>query len=90
MSEAMNMFDVTGKVVLITGGSVGIGAMIAEGFVANGARVHIVSRTEAEVNETARRLSEFGECRAIVGDVSTASMLWLRTSHRPRPTSTSW
>jgi NAD(P)-dependent dehydrogenase (short-subunit alcohol dehydrogenase family) len=71
MSEALNMFDVTGKVVLITGGSVGIGAMIAEGFVANGARVHIVSRTEAEVNETARRLGEFGECHAIVGDVST-------------------
>jgi NAD(P)-dependent dehydrogenase (short-subunit alcohol dehydrogenase family) len=71
VSEALNMFDVTDKVVLVTGGSVGIGAMIAEGFVANGARVHIVSRTAADVNETARRLSEFGECHAIVGDVST-------------------
>ncbi len=71
MSEALNMFDVSGKVVVVTGGSIGIGAMIAEGFVANGARVYIVSRTESEVIETAQRLSALGECRPIAGDVSS-------------------
>jgi NAD(P)-dependent dehydrogenase (short-subunit alcohol dehydrogenase family) len=73
VSEALNMFDVRGKVVLVTGGSIGIGAMIAEGFVANGARVHIVSRTESEIVETAQRLSALGDCRPIVGDVSSVA-----------------
>ena len=38
------LFSVTGKVVLITGGGTGIGRMFSEGFVRNGAHVYICSR----------------------------------------------
>ena len=39
-----NLFGVKGKIVLITGGSRGIGEMMASGFLANGAKVYISSR----------------------------------------------
>ncbi|MBA4211391.1 MAG: 3-oxoacyl-ACP reductase, partial [Parvibaculum sp.] len=39
-----NLFSVEGKTVLITGGSRGIGEMIATGFVENGAKVYITAR----------------------------------------------
>ena len=38
------LFDISGRVALVTGGSRGIGLMIARGYVAAGARVYIVSR----------------------------------------------
>lgn len=66
-----NLFDVSGKVALVTGGSRGIGEMIAEGYVKNGVRVYISARKAEACDQTADRLSEFGECISVPADLST-------------------
>ena len=66
-----NLFDVSGKVALVTGGSRGIGAMIAEGFVANGVRTYISARKADACDATAKRLGKEGECISIPADLST-------------------
>ena len=66
------LFDVAGKVALVTGGSRGIGEMIAEGFVTNGVRTYISSRKAEACDATAARLAEQGECISIPADLSTA------------------
>ena len=65
------LFDVSGKVALVTGGSRGIGAMIAEGFAANGVRTYITARHAEACDATAARLSSLGECISIPADLST-------------------
>jgi len=65
------LFDVSGKVALVTGGSRGIGEMIAAGYVANGVKTYISARKAEACDETARRLSEQGECISIPADLST-------------------
>ena len=66
-----NLFDVSGKVALVTGGSRGIGEMIAEGFVANGVKTYISARKGQACDATAARLSKLGECVSIPADLST-------------------
>jgi NAD(P)-dependent dehydrogenase (short-subunit alcohol dehydrogenase family) len=66
-----NLFDVSGKVALVTGGSRGIGEMIAEGYVSNGVKTYISARKAEACNATAKRLSEQGECISIPADLST-------------------
>lgn len=65
------LFDVSGKVAVVTGGSRGIGEMIAEGLVQNGVRTYITARKAEACNATAERLSEFGECHSVPADLST-------------------
>jgi NAD(P)-dependent dehydrogenase (short-subunit alcohol dehydrogenase family) len=65
-----NLFDVSGKVALVTGGSRGIGEMIADGYVANGVKTYISSRKADVCNATAERLSGQGECISIPADLS--------------------
>ncbi len=66
------LFSLEGRVAVVTGGSRGIGAMIAEGFLAAGAaRVYITARKAEVVAETAARLGE--RCIALPGDISTTS-----------------
>lgn len=57
-----NLFSVEGKVVLVTGGSRGIGEMIARGYVENGAKVYISSRKADVCQRLADELSEYGTC----------------------------
>ena len=66
-----DLFDVSGKTALITGGSRGIGFMIASGLVRAGARVIVSSRKAADVQDAGRRLAELGDCEAIPADVSS-------------------
>ncbi|MEL6949348.1 MAG: SDR family oxidoreductase [Pseudomonadota bacterium] len=66
------LFDISGKVALVTGGSRGIGEMIAEGYVRNGVRTYITARKAEACDQTADRLSEYGECISFPADLSTA------------------
>src|SRR5487761_883795 len=64
------LFDVTGKTVLVTGGSRGIGEMIARGFVEAGAVVYISSRKVDACEALASELSRIGPCTALAADLS--------------------
>ena len=61
------------KKAIITGGSRGIGEMIASGFCANGAKVYITARSKDTVLETAKIISNKydSECIGIQSDIST-------------------
>jgi NAD(P)-dependent dehydrogenase (short-subunit alcohol dehydrogenase family) len=65
------LFDVAGKTVVVTGGSRGIGRMIAGGFVAAGADVVIASRKADAVEATVAELAAFGSCSGLAADLST-------------------
>lgn len=66
------LFSLEGRVAVVTGGSRGIGAMIAEGFIAAGcARVYITARKAAVVEEMAARLGE--RCIALPGDIGNVA-----------------
>jgi NAD(P)-dependent dehydrogenase (short-subunit alcohol dehydrogenase family) len=64
------LFDLTGKLALVTGGTRGIGKMIARGLLQAGARVIISSSRAEACAEAQRQLSEFGEVQALRADLS--------------------
>jgi len=67
----VDLFDISGKTALVTGGGRGIGLMIARGLVQAGAQVVIASRKVDTLEAAAAELREYGGCEAIPGDLST-------------------
>ena len=70
-----NLFNVQRKVALVTGGSRGIGYMIAQGLLQQGAKVYIVSRKVAQCQQAAEELKQFGEVYALSADLSDVSQI---------------
>lgn len=68
---ASDLFSVRGKVAVVTGGSRGIGLMIARGLVEGGARVYISARKAQACDAAAAELSAIGECIAVPADLGT-------------------
>ncbi len=68
--SASDLFSIADKTALVTGGSRGIGKMIAEGFVEAGASVYISSRKADVCEEVAAELSKKGTCIAVPADLS--------------------
>jgi NAD(P)-dependent dehydrogenase (short-subunit alcohol dehydrogenase family) len=72
--NATELFSIAGKTAVVTGGSRGVGAMIARGFVESGARVYIASRSAEACDAMAAELTALpgeGTCLSIPADVST-------------------
>lgn len=68
--NVQDLFSLKGKVAVVTGGSRGIGLMIARGFLEAGAKVYISARKKEVCDETAKRLSEVGDCISLPADLS--------------------
>ena len=68
-----DLFSLEGKIALVTGGSAGIGAMIAEGFVNFGAKVYIVARREKVLKKKQEELVKIGPCEYIAADVGSVA-----------------
>ena len=66
-----DLFSLAGRTALVTGGSRGIGRMIAQGFLAHGARVYISARKADACDQTAAELCALGPCVSLPADVSS-------------------
>ena len=66
-----DLFSIAGKTAVVTGGSRGIGRMIAGGYVEAGAKVYVSSRKAEACQEVAEELSKVGQCEALPADLST-------------------
>src|ERR1700678_4696095 len=83
------LFDISGKTALVTGGSRGIGLMIARGFMEAGVKTYISSRKAEACEKAAAELSKIGTCVPLAHDLgSTAEVHTLAAegmARRPRP-----
>lgn len=70
-----DLFNLQGKVAVVTGGSRGIGAMIARGLVESGVKTYITARRADELQATADELSKIGQCIAIPSNLAESAGL---------------
>src|SRR4051794_39730239 len=66
-----DLFSLAGKTALVTGGSRGIGAMIARGLLDAGATIVISSRKVGELTAAQEELAQYGDVAAVPADVSS-------------------
>lgn len=66
------LFSLTGRTAVVTGGTSGIGLMIARGLLLAGASVFIVGRNPTTCKETCQALSSYGQCHFITADISVS------------------
>lgn len=66
-----DIFDLTGRHVLVTGGARGIGRMIVESLLLRGVTVYLSTRKEDAAAQAARELGEFGDVHAFAVDIGT-------------------
>ena len=66
-----DLFSLKNKTALITGGSRGLGRMMAKGFLKAGAKVYLTARKRQDCDQAAAELTEFGTCLSLPADVST-------------------
>jgi NAD(P)-dependent dehydrogenase (short-subunit alcohol dehydrogenase family) len=65
-----DLFSVRGRIALVTGGSRGLGEMIARAYVENGAKVYITARKAEACDALAKELSTIGDCISLPADLS--------------------
>ncbi|HXC58346.1 MAG TPA: SDR family oxidoreductase [Steroidobacteraceae bacterium] len=67
------LFDIQGKVALVTGGTSGIGQMIARGLVRRGVKTYITGRDRERTREVAVQLAKDGQCIGLAADLTEAA-----------------
>ncbi len=68
-----DLFSLEGRTALVTGGSRGIGKMIAQGFLEQGAKVYITARKAPACDQAAEELSQYGTCVSLPHDLATVA-----------------
>lgn len=67
------LFELTGKTALVTGGSSGLGLIMAETLLKSGVRVYIASRRREKCDRALAHLERFGDCTAVAADMTDSS-----------------